>query len=110
MRTLVLIFTLLSTAAVFAQEDTASQYFPTTILCTNWETVGRSLSRYGEKPMIKSQSIRFVGGNRQMVHMIIFTNPETRTWTMIEQFDNELYCIMGAGEDLQAFDNTKQSN
>ena len=55
------------------------------------------LKQYGEHPMIQMKD----ASNRTLV---IFTNPTTRTWTVLQFLNDTKSCAIASGEDLTPAD------
>lgn len=56
-----------------------------------------SLKEYTEIPLIRGLSIR--GSSTQA--FVLYVNPMTKSWTLVEKTENNFYCILSAGESFE---------
>lgn len=70
--------------------------------CVKLDTLEQVLSEYGEIPFIRGLSQRDPLGT---VSLVVFLNPQTQTWTIVEKFDTDKYCIMAVGSNLEPVPN-----
>jgi len=70
------------------------------VYCMSEKEMDRILSKHGEVSFVGGTSTRVLeGGKRQHHPIILFVNPDTRTWTLVERA-GEYYCAISLGEDL----------
>lgn len=72
------------------------------IICDNTETVLKLLSseNYQEKPVWLGAS------DEKLVNYSLWVNASTKNWTLV-QFNNDIACVLGAGEAYTTFGNKK---
>jgi hypothetical protein len=64
--------------------------------CAVPELAVRLLDKFEEEAVVKGTTLRDKEGHYPMV---IFVNPESGTWTMLENH-SDYYCIIASGEDF----------
>jgi hypothetical protein len=95
---------LLFATAVNAQNGTLK------IECMTEEKMVALLDEYGEVSTIGGASLRLNDeGNAGREGLIIFANPKTLTWTIVEKF-KDVYCVVAAGTDLKILPKGKSSD
>lgn len=74
---------------------------PVDLVCVNSGQIDNILDEFGEIPFVHMKSQR-QQGSRPVVSnsLIIFANPKTKTYTMVEQYAPEIFCIVATGEGL----------
>jgi len=77
----------------------------TEILCGNLETVGLVLKEHGEEPALTAAGVRDVNGKYIAVATVLFINPKTKSWTLVEQIDENLYCVPALGQNIGPYIN-----
>lgn len=93
--------TFIVTGAAQAQSDTT--YFDAQ--CANGDDLNSVMARYQEQPMLGAISVRGSDPVHVMVPVVLFMNPETRTWTLVEQHAEDHYCVIAAGRGIAPFVN-----
>lgn len=68
--------------------------------CYPLKDIVLELGKYKEAPLLMANSVRPVGSDNQGNALIIFMNTESRTWTIIERANDEIYCIIAIGDHL----------
>ena len=84
----------------FAQEPESQynfQWVSKPIQCGSWEEIIKLATNFGEKPLVKMQGAHRVPERLVKVVFYITMNPETRTWTLIEEAGANQVCILGSG-------------
>lgn len=56
-----------------------------------------TVAKYNESPIARGVSVRSLNNTGVSLTMVIFVNKETRSFTIAEKVDNNLYCIIGIG-------------
>lgn len=74
------------------------------VQCTNLMGITAVLEEFGEHPLLTGIAGRPNGDKIVGLATILFVNPETQTWTLVEQFDKDLYCATASGSDIKPFD------
>jgi hypothetical protein len=84
----------------FAQKDGDILYQN---ICMSFKELQLVLQEFGEIPFIRGLSHR--DPNRlpgtETVSLVIFLNPKTGTWTIVEKVKTDRYCILGLGDNFE---------
>ncbi len=81
---------------------------PSSMVCAESDYFFPTIEKYGEIPFAKMISFREVPGVGVMQNvMIIFVNPETKTYTMLEQLSENIVCVVGVGSDILPYRESK---
>jgi hypothetical protein len=75
---------------------------PIDAYCIIKDHMARILAEHQEKPMLVGVSVRYVNGNEISVPMVVFVNPETKSFTIAEKV-NDKYCVVALGEKLSPY-------
>ena len=67
--------------------------------CASEVTVTELLNKHGETPMLRMTSSR----DELSLQAIMFVNPTTHTYTILEQVADNMYCVTGAGEHVTPY-------
>jgi len=62
-----------------------------------------TMTKYGEFPLARGTSNRSLDGVPDRI-LVVFLNPETRSWTMAEQVTDEVVCIVALGQGFKPLD------
>lgn len=77
---------------------------PSNLVCGPKDEFFPVIEKYKEKPFVVMNSIREIAGVGVVNNkIIIFVNPETKTFTMLEQFSQDLYCVVLVGEGFEPY-------
>lgn len=83
---------------LFAQAEVV---YPTKLVCVTEQELTPVLTKYQEQPVLKFSSMRVVGNSQGYLQSVLYMNPTTKTWTLVEQWDENLYCIVSIGIDAE---------
>lgn len=79
----------------------------TKIICTEDKVIYSSLDEYGEKPMVHMVSHRKINdGTEESINSyptILFVNPNTGTWTLVEKHTENILCVVTIGQQLKPY-------
>jgi hypothetical protein len=73
------------------------------IVCTDIKTLDEVLTKYGEEAALTMVSTRETRKGVSANAMVFFMNPKTKTWTLIEQFNEKDFCIIAIGEQVSPY-------
>lgn len=76
------------------------------LVCVSYSDLIGKIKEYAEIPMVRGLSSR-----GDSIHAIVlYINPVTKSWTLVEKPTDNLYCILGIGENFEAVpeDNRKE--
>ena len=79
----------------------------TKIICTEDKVIYSSLDEYGEKPLLHMISHRKINdGTEESINSyptILFVNPNTGTWTLVEKHTENILCVVTIGQQLKPY-------
>ena len=91
MKKLLAIFLLIPTL-VFAEPKTTTYEK----ICLNATDLTDTINSFNELPFVRGLSIPF-NQQESKLSLVIFANPTTGTFTIVEKADDNLYCILSVG-------------
>jgi len=72
------------------------------IVCLTKKQLLDTLKGFGEKPVITGFSSRLDSKNEvELFELIIFMNPNTKSFTIVEVHGNDKFCAISAGLDFK---------
>ncbi len=97
-----LVTSLALTAGLITQPSIAGEIFvaDSQITCSDEKTVLKVINESGETPMLKMTNLRYTNGMPTENVSILFMNIETKTWTLVERFNEETFCVIGLGNEI----------
>lgn len=93
---------LLLSATSFAQSSKTIK-----LECFPLRDIVLELGKYKEVPLLMANSVRPNGNSAEGKALIIFMNKESRSWTIIEKANDEIYCVVALGDHLSPVVNGK---
>lgn len=99
---LILSLLLLAASLSHAQETRKSTTIRFDAPCGDSAQLGAILNEYQELPMIEMASERNNGTKIQHT-AILFVNPKTQTYTLVEQISEDLFCVISTGKGLTPY-------
>ena len=93
------LFFLLLPLRLFAEEYTIQLPVP---CYSDVKDVSKVIASYGEKAFFKALSSRLT--EQEVIftnEILMFVNPETRSWTLIEITKDRKFCVLAAGFKLE---------
>lgn len=94
------------TAGLATQPSTANEQIiniPMEITCVTGKVLTETLEEFGEIPFIQMNSTRETDGGIVSNPTVIFMNPDTKTWTMAERIERDIYCVIAIGDFAMPF-------
>lgn len=77
---------------------------PTELICGSEKGFEAVLEKYGEIPFATMTSSREIPGIGFSINpMVIFVNPQTKTYTIVEQLADNVYCVVALGEAIAPY-------
>jgi len=84
------------------------QQFPTTLVCVDQKGLTQTITEFEELSFAGGVAMRDVPGVGLVKNnLVIFVNPKTQSWTIVERFSTELYCVVALGEGFRLMGNNK---
>lgn len=94
-----LVFTLLmASATVFAQQSNPD-VIKLSVPCATVDKVMELLKQYEERPLLQMIAER----DKQELVTIMFVNPKTSTYSIVEQVNDKVYCVTGSGKGVMPY-------
>lgn len=75
--------------------------------CTDIDTLKKYLNKYSEIPFLKMSSIR---AKDQIYDTVLFVNPTTGSWTLVEDRGPGNVCVVGIGQDMDLIERKSGKN
>lgn len=80
---------------------------PTMKVCTNAEQLVNTIEEFGELPLLNMISSNIIEDAKvEGYKMVLFTNPKTGTFTLVEQWNEDFYCVVALGGELKPYINS----
>ena len=73
------------------------------LVCESWPVVRQMLDNHGEKALLKGLSHRGINQELVQFETIIFVNPDSGGFTVVERWDTEMFCVVQTGSVLRPF-------
>ena len=70
--------------------------------CGSRQALTAMLKKYDEQPVMVFSSNRVVRQEVAEVPAVLFVNPVTTTWSLVEQVDDDVYCVVGQGDQARS--------
>lgn len=80
----------------------ASQTIQVPMICVDKSEMVETLGEFNELPMMTMRTIRDLDGRPFETKTILFVNPKTRTWTIVEQI-GDAFCALSAGSSAAPY-------
>lgn len=88
-------------------EEPEFTFVQTKMVCVEDKVVYSSLDEYGEKPLLYMASHRKMNdGSNENINSyptILFVNPSTGTWSLVEKHTDNVLCIVSIGQQLKPY-------
>jgi hypothetical protein len=83
------------------------------VVCSTLENVSQILIEYEEEPVLTMVTAReSKKGDMIPNATVFFMNPKTKSWTLVEQFTKDDYCVIAMGDQVEPYysDKFKKQN
>ena len=98
---------LLVSTSIYAQQQSQSKTIKLDAPCGSQEQLMQMLKKYEERPLLQMLSQRKLSAEGAEYMTIIFANPKKQTYTIVEQFTEDAYCITGSGRGIMPYNGGK---
>jgi hypothetical protein len=98
MKTLIALAALAVGGAVWAVAGSAPQIATHETVCVAGQDLTDTVTEFQELPFVRGQSHAPNSGN---LSLVIFANPDTGTFTIVERAGKDLYCILAVGSKFE---------
>ena len=76
--------------------------FPTHLMCVDQKGLTQTITEFEELSFAGGVSMRDVPGVGLVKNnLVIFVNPKTQSWTIVERFTKDMYCVIALGEGFR---------
>lgn len=76
--------------------------FPTYLNCLDEKNLSETITEFEEIPFAGGISIREIPDVGMVTNnLVIFVNPKTMSWTIVERFSKDSYCVVSLGEKFR---------
>ena len=94
MRTIVACLALLT--AVVSHAETVQSI----LVCESWPVVREVINNSAERPLLRGVSNRGINNELVQFETIIFVNPDSGSFTVVERWNDELFCVVQSGVNM----------
>jgi hypothetical protein len=84
----------------FAMTLTQAQQISVPAYCVSSQDLQDSLTEWKELPTAQGKSLRKVDKDTVTGKLVIFINPKTGTWTIVEELTKDKFCVIAMGEEF----------
>jgi len=70
-------------------------------VCVDAESLSKTLDEFKELPFARGISNSLGDAEAPARSLVIFVNPATQTWTIVQRVDPNRYCIMAVGQKFE---------
>lgn len=92
----------LNTVAV-ANDEEYTFVTPFDAICTIKTIFAETITKYGEVPIMRGQSLRNVNGAMVVMNTVLFMNMKSGSWTLAEQMSEDAYCVVAMGQNWEVY-------
>ena len=76
--------------------------FPTNLSCIGEKDLEQTITEFEELSFAGGVSMREIpGAGLVQNNLVIFVNPKTRSYTIVERFTKDMYCVVALGEGFR---------
>lgn len=91
----------LITATICAAPVAAADQVNMPVECGSGDELRAMLKEYQESAILVMSSNRRQGRQAVEIPAVLFVNTETQTWSLVEQLDDDVYCVVAQGEQIR---------
>jgi hypothetical protein len=100
----IILLVILFTGKSYSQNKSDSFLVQLKAVCMTEKDLERILDvEFEEIPMLTMTSRREIEGLWISIPTVMFANPKTQSWTMVEQWGKNQYCITGVGINVSPY-------
>ena len=71
--------------------------------CVNTQSLYQIITEHEEKPMLTAISVRMIRDSEVPLATVLYVNPDTKSWTLVEKIRDDLYCVVGMGDNIKPY-------
>lgn len=72
-------------------------------LCTDSKSISATVGEYGELPFLTASGHRVDRDRKKYNPTFLFLNPQSKSWTMVEKVDENIFCVIAAGTKMEPY-------
>ena len=94
----------LALTAGIIHPSTASEItqLPTSLMCVDKQGINQTITEFEELSFAGGVSMRDLPGVGLVKNnLVIFVNPKNKSWTIVERFNKDMYCVVAVGEGFR---------
>lgn len=102
--------TLAMTSAVAQTDSEYTFVTPFDAICTTKQIFAETITKYGEIPIMRGQSLRNVNGAMVVMNTVLFMNMQSGSWTLAEQMAEDALCVVAMGQNWEVYNAAQSRN
>jgi len=71
--------------------------------CINTQSLYEMIKEHDEKPMLTAISVRMIKNSEVPLATVLYVNPDTKSWTLVEKIRDDVYCVVGMGDNIKPY-------
>lgn len=84
---------------------------PSIKVCTDKESMFNTLIEFGEEPfMTMRSSTQSADGLVEEYPAVLFINAKTKTFTLVEQWNDNFFCVLALGNNIAPYINNQRTS
>lgn len=91
---------LIATALIAASSASYAQRLQVNVPCYTPEQIAEMFIEFEELPFARAFVDRIVDGKQVQMRLAIFANPDTKSYTVLEE-NGDMLCIIASGDSLE---------
>jgi len=99
-----------NTAATAANDEEYTFVTPFDAICTTKKIFAETITRYGEVPIMRGQSLRNINGAMVAMNTVLFMNMQSGSWTLAEQMAQDALCVVAMGQNWEVYNAAQSRN
>ena len=100
MKKLIAMFLLMPTLVLANSEKPSLQISTYETVCLSAKDLSNLIDEFKEIPYVRGVSKPVVGDDSSLP-LVIFVNPQSKTFTIVERASKDIYCILAVGANFQ---------
>lgn len=83
---------------------------PTSKICSDREILNSALTDFEEQPLLIMSNNKVIDDQKIESHVtILFANNKTGSWTLVEQWNDNFFCVVAMGSNIKPFSSINNS-
>lgn len=110
MKKLLLSLLFLPSMALSNSNDAPLATFNVAVTCVNGEQLSELSEKFDELPVFRARSMRQETNQIVSRSLVLFFNPQEKSYTLYEKYEEDLYCVISLGNGLEMLNPSDYSN